>query len=152
MLLVSCGRKIIGIDVEWNGTIMIANEDIHKCFDDGGEWMNISFQKLLMKMEDELRLAKTADTETAQRERIHSIKTLCELVLDEPVQQGAGATGYSSPGTGRNIVQPAPPQYVAAQPAFTQPQMPANQPSPMMPQPKKLEMEDDSNGDSLFDF
>ena len=113
--------------------------------------MNISFQKLLMKMEDELRLAKSADTEAAQRERIHSIKTLCELVLDEPVQQGAGATEYSSPGTSRNIVKPAPPQYVD-QPTFTQPQMPVNQPSPMVPQPKKLEMDDDSNGDSLFDF
>lgn len=150
-MFVSCGRKIMGIDVEWNGTIMIAKEDIHICFDDGGEWMNISFQKLLMKMEDELRLAKTADTEAAQRERIHSIKTLCELVLEEPVQQGAGATGYSSPGTSRNKVQSAPPQYVAAQPAIT-PQMPVNQPSPMIPQPKKIDMDDNSNGDSLFDF
>lgn len=115
--------------------------------------MNISFQKLLMKMEDELRLAKTADTEAAQRERIHSIKTLCELVLDEPVQQGAGAAGYSSPVTSMRIAKPAPPQYVAAQPVFTaQPQMPVNQPPTMVPQPKKLETDDDSNGDSLFDF
>ncbi|MEH7443315.1 YwdI family protein [Bacillus sp. JJ1122] len=115
--------------------------------------MNISFQKLLMKMEDELRLAKKADTEAAQRERIHSIKTLCELVLDEPVQQGAGAAGYSSPDTSRNIVQPASLQSLAANQAFTQqPQMPVNQPSPMMPQPKKIEMDDNSNGDSLFDF
>ena len=131
---------------------MIAtNADIHKSFDYGGEWMNISLQKLLSKMEEELRLAKTAVTEAAQREKIHSIKTLCELVLDEPVQQGAEKAGYSSSGSSRNSIQPAP-QYVPAQPAFTQPQMPANQPSPMMPQPKKLEMDDDSNGNSLFDF
>lgn len=115
--------------------------------------MNISLQKLLLKMEEELRMAKAAATEAAQREKIHSIKTLCELVLDEPLQQGAEKAGYSSAGTSRNSVQPAQ-QYVtvAAQPTFTQPQMPVNQPSPMVPQPKKLEMEDDSNGDSLFDF
>lgn len=113
--------------------------------------MNISLQKLLLKMEEELRMAKAAATEAAQREKIHSIKTLCELVLDEPLQQGAEKAGYSSAGTSRNSVQPAP-QYVTAQPTFTQPQMPVNQPSPMVPQPKKLEMEDDSNGDSLFDF
>jgi len=30
--------------------------------------------------------------------------------------------------------------------------MPINQQSAMIPQPKKLEMEDSANGDSLFDF
>jgi hypothetical protein len=111
--------------------------------------MNISLQKLLSKMEEELRLAKASETEAAQRERIHSIKTLCELVLDEPVQQGARNSGISS--TGMNTVQAAP-QYMPAQPAFTQPQTPVNQPSQLIPQPKKLEMEDQANGDSLFDF
>ncbi len=104
--------------------------------------MDISLQKLLLKMEEELRLAKSAETETTQRERIHSIKTLCELVLDEPVQNGAGKAGYSN----------AAPQYAAVQPSIPQPQMPVSQPSPMMPQPRKLEMEDNANGDSLFDF
>lgn len=118
--------------------------------------MNISLQKLLLKMEEELRLARIAETERGQRERIHSIKTLCELVLDEPVQQGAGKTGSGSSDTARQPVQAAP-QYVPPQPgfaqqAYVQPQMPVNQPMPVTPQPKKLEMDDNANGDSLFDF
>ena len=112
--------------------------------------MNISLQKLLSKMEEELGLAKASETEAAQRERIHSIKTLCELVLDEPVHQEARKSVGSSTATGMNTAAAAP-QYIA-QPAFTQPQTPVNQPSPLMPQPKKLEMEDQANGDSLFDF
>ncbi|MFT9600407.1 YwdI family protein [Mesobacillus sp.] len=100
--------------------------------------MNISLQKLLLKMEEELKRAKSAESEAVQRERIHSIKTLCELVLDEvpgaaPVKQTAQ-------------------QFVPPQHSSPSPQMPVNQPSPMIPQPKKLEMEDNANGDSLFDF
>lgn len=108
--------------------------------------MDISLQKLLLKMEEELRLAKSAESETTKRERIHSIKTLCELVLDEPVQNGAGKAGYS------NAAPLATPQYAAVQPSIPQPQMPVSQSSSMMPQPRKLEMEDNANGESLFDF
>lgn len=112
----------------------------------GGEWMNISLQKLLMKMEEELNRAKSAQTEAAQRERIQSIKTLCELVLDEPSQQGTGKIVQN------NFVQQPAQHFIPAQPAVLQQQTPVNQPSSMVPQPKKLKMEDDANGDSLFDF
>ncbi len=108
--------------------------------------MNISLQKLLSKMEDELNRAKSAQSEAAQRERIQSIKTLCELVLDEPLQHGAGTSPQ------RHVVQQPAQQYIPAQSAFPQQQMPVSQPSTMVPQPKKLEMDDNSNGDSLFDF
>lgn len=105
--------------------------------------MNISMQKLLSKMEEELKRAKAADSEAMQRERIHSIKTLCELVLDEPPENNRG---FASPA------KQAAQQYVPPQPVIPQQQMPVNQPSPMVPQPKKLQMEDEANGDSLFDF
>jgi hypothetical protein len=107
--------------------------------------MDISLQKLLLKMEEELRLAKSAESKTTQRERIHSIKTLCELVLDEPVKDGTGKAGYS------NAAPQAAQQYATVQPSIPQ-QMTVSQPSPIMPQPRKLEMEENSNGDSLFDF
>ncbi|ESU34398.1 hypothetical protein G3A_01195 [Bacillus sp. 17376] len=100
--------------------------------------MNISLQKLLLKMEEELIRAKSAESEAIKRERIQSIKTLCELVLDE------------SPGTAP--VKQTAQQFVPPQHSIPQQQMPATQPSPMIPQPKKLEMEDSANGDSLFDF
>ena len=45
--------------------------------------MNISVQKLLAKMEDELHLAKATVKEENLREKVYSIKTLCELILDE---------------------------------------------------------------------
>ncbi|WP_226642778.1 YwdI family protein [Mesobacillus subterraneus] len=105
--------------------------------------MNITMQKLLLKMEEELRRAKAAESEAMQRERIHSIKTLCELVLDEPP---ANSRGVAAPA--KQAVQ----QYVPPQPIIPQQQMPVNQQSSMIPQPKKLEMEDNANGDSLFDF
>jgi len=100
--------------------------------------MNISLQKLLLKMEEEVRIAKSARSEAAQRERIQSIKTLCELVLDEPGGSGQGPI----------VHQPAQP-FIPAQP---QQQLPVSHPSPIALQPKKLEMDDNSNGDSLFDF
>ena len=100
--------------------------------------MNISLQTLLLKMEEEIKRAKSAESEAVKREKIHSIKTLCELVLDE------------TPGVAP-VTQTAQ-QFVSSQSSLPQQQMPVNQPSPMIPQPKKLEMEDNSNGDSLFDF
>lgn len=111
--------------------------------------MNISLQKLLAKMEAEIRLARSAETEAVQREKIHSIKTLCELVLDEPAQQGTWK--HVSNEAGRTVSPPAP-QYAAPQPGYVQPQLSVSQPAQVMPQPKKLEMDDHSNGDSLFDF
>lgn len=105
--------------------------------------MNISLQKLLLKMEEEIKRAKSTESEAVKRERIQAIKTLCELVLDEAPQQSRGITAP---------VQQTTQQYIPSQPSIPQQQMPVNQPSPMIPQPRKLEMEDDSNGDSLFDF
>ena len=113
--------------------------------------MTISLQKLLLKMEEEIRLAKHADNEAAQREKIHSIKTLCELVLDEPVRQVGGRQEYGSPEP-RQLQELGGSQYIPVQPSYPQPQIPVQQTSPLMPQPKKLETEDNANGDSLFDF
>jgi hypothetical protein len=91
--------------------------------------MNISVQKLLAKIEDELKLAKSSPKEESLREKIYSIKILCELILDE-----------------KQTVQPAP----AKQPVVT-PQLVFQQPASLN-QPKKIEMDDEANGDSLFDF
>lgn len=90
--------------------------------------MNISVQKLLGKMEKELLEAKASPSEARIRERVQAIKALCELVLEESdaVSTSAAASishTYSAP---------------AAQPANLQ--------------PKKMQMDDEANGDSLFDF
>lgn len=91
--------------------------------------MNISVQKLLGKMEKELLEAKSSSSDARIRERVQAIKSLCELVLDESDAGSAAAVSTIS------HTYSAPP---AAQPANLQ--------------PKKMQMDDEANGDSLFDF
>ncbi len=98
--------------------------------------MNISVEKLLTKIEDELKLAKNSTKQENLREKVYSIKILCELILDE--KQNLHVVTPAAP--------PAYQQPVMAQPAFQQ-QQPVS-----LNQPKKLEMENEANGDSLFDF
>ena len=95
--------------------------------------MNISVEKLLMKIEEELKLAKNTTKQENLREKVYSIKILCELILDEKqIQQEPKPSPVA-------VFQP-----VVAQPSFQQPVS--------LNQPKKLEMENEANGDSLFDF
>ena len=95
--------------------------------------MNISVEKLLRKIEEELTLAKNSPRPENLREKVYSIKILCELILDEKQRP------QEAPQNPVPAFQP-----VTVQPSFVQP-VPVNQ-------PKKLEMEDEANGDSLFDF
>ncbi|WNS75329.1 YwdI family protein [Bacillus sp. DTU_2020_1000418_1_SI_GHA_SEK_038] len=93
--------------------------------------MNISVQQLLGKMEKELKEAKDSSTTARLRERIHAIKSLCELILDEPAQEKGltpSINSYMAPAV--QDVQPAAP----------------------IQQPKRMEMDDSANGESLFDF
>lgn len=93
----------------------------------------ISIGKLLEKMEEELKLAKGSASDARIRERIHSIKTLCELILEEPARPVE---------TGR-IAEPV---------RFVQPVSPPVMQPLTINQAKPLKMDDESNGDSLFDF
>lgn len=96
--------------------------------------MNISVDKLLTKIEDELKQAKTSTKQEHLREKVYSIKILCELILDE---KQVSKEIQINPAT---VYQP-----MMAQPTF--------QPQPTtLNQPKKLEMDNEANGDSLFDF
>jgi hypothetical protein len=95
--------------------------------------VNISVDKLLSKMEEELKLAKNSSRQENLREKVYSIKILCELILNDKQDQQ----------------EPKPTPLAAFQPVVPQPtyQQPVS-----LNQPKKLEMEDEANGDSLFDF
>lgn len=86
--------------------------------------MKISLHKLLQKMEEEVKQAQASTSETKTRERIQAIKTLCELVLDEPESKQD--------------------QFKAATPTLAQP-LTVNQ-------PQRLQVDDEANGESLFDF
>jgi hypothetical protein len=93
--------------------------------------MSISVDQLLKKMESELHKAKQAGNSARLRENVHSIKILCELVLE---QEG-------SVENHRQMVIEAPP----IQQTNLQTIQPANLSG------KKLQ-EEEANGDSLFDF
>lgn len=90
-------------------------------------------QKLLLKMEQELLEAKSSGTTAQVRERIQAIKTLCELVLDNQSGETKRDLIRSNP------VIPRIPQQTLA-------------PSPIQQQPQRLQIDEESNGDSLFDF
>ncbi len=86
-------------------------------------------QRVLEKIEEEIKHAKASSSEARMRERIQSIKTLCELVLEEGVHQKSEAFQEGKIVQIPPVIQSIP-----------------------VSQPKKLEMDDDANGDSLLDF
>ncbi|MFJ7725962.1 YwdI family protein [Neobacillus sp. NPDC097160] len=103
--------------------------------------MNISVQTLLAKIEDELQLAKSSAKQEGLREKVYSIKILCELILDEKpaAKMELPSIQPASVMTSQVLQQPLMNQQVFQQPAA-------------MPPAKKLEMDEEANGDSLLDF
>ena len=82
-------------------------------------------------MEEELRKAKVTNSDTQIRERVHAIKTMCELILEE------------SPST--VSVDKSPTMTVTA------PSM-VGQAATVPNQQKRLIIDNESNGESIFDF
>lgn len=99
--------------------------------------MNISVQKLLAKIEEELKLAQSSTKQESLREKVYSIKILSELILDEKTAPKSEAVAFN------------PPPVIGQHPAINQQifQQPVS-----IQQPKKLEMDEEANGDSLLDF
>lgn len=102
-------------------------------------FMNIAIEKLLAKMESELHMARNSSKGEHLREKVYSIKILCELILEEQT-----VTRSEAVGTMPHVVQVHQPQ---PQPAVMQ-----VQPISSVGQAKKLQTDDGANGDSLFDF
>ncbi|WP_053368435.1 YwdI family protein [Bacillus sp. FJAT-27245] len=91
--------------------------------------MNIHIETLLAKIGEELTLAKAAMKEEELREKLYSIKTLCEVAL-------AKGSRSAEREPGRLLTtHPVPQAGFQAVPG----------------QGKKLE-DDEANGDSIFDF
>lgn len=106
--------------------------------------MSITVQTLLAKMEAELKQAKSSTRPEGLREKVYSIKILCELILEE--KQAGQLTSVSAAVP----VQPMMTQpVVSPQPIMNQAVFPQ---TTTLQQPKKIDMEDEANGDSLFDF
>jgi hypothetical protein len=94
--------------------------------------MAISVNQLLIKMENELHKAKSAQGTSQLRENVHSIKVLCELILEE--NQSGVTSNLAGTKTSPAVSRQAP--TVVPVTSLTT---------------KKL-VEEEANGDSLFDF
>lgn len=101
--------------------------------------MNIPVQKLLAKIDEELKQAKTSPKEESLREKVYSIKILCELILD----QNQAKSEFQSNKAETFQYQPASNQPVFQQPIIDQ---------QTVIQPRKIDLGEEANGDSLFDF
>jgi hypothetical protein len=91
--------------------------------------MNVSYEKVLKKMEQEMNAAKHANQNEIER-HIYAIKSMCDLLI-----------GLETP-------MPAP----TASPMPSVVPQPVQQPVQVVGQPDRIATEDGSNGDSIFDF
>nr|WP_295974812.1 YwdI family protein [uncultured Bacillus sp.] len=96
--------------------------------------MDISVNKLLDKISAELAEAKRAGSTAKIRERAQVIRALCELILDESSTEKKAESA--------NAVQ----SIRQIQPIISHPT------TQMMPQQERKVMDDEANGESIFDF
>ena len=66
--------------------------------------MNISVEKLLHKIEEELKEAKGTNSDAKIRERVHAIKTMCELILEESTTVTSTTTTSAAINKPSNLV------------------------------------------------
>ncbi|KIL78730.1 YwdI family protein [Bacillus badius] len=92
--------------------------------------INISHLSVLKKIEEEIRQARLAEKRGSMKQHIYTVRTLCDMLLDEPDKAGV-VLPEPQPISGQVTQQPA-------QPAFNQ--------------AEKLQTDDGANGDSIFDF
>lgn len=87
--------------------------------------MTISNHSLLKKIEEEVLKAKQINDSNLQKQHVYTIKTLCELMLEQRTEPKVESS---------HIVNPVPVN------TFIQ------------EKPQPLKTDDGANGDSLFDF
>lgn len=101
--------------------------------------MNISVEKLLHKIEEELKEAKDTNSNAKIRERVHAIKTMCELILEESTTVTNSTTTTSATVNNASNL-------VISNPAYSR------QVASMPNQQERLIIDEESNGESIFDF
>ena len=101
--------------------------------------MNISVEKLLHKIEEELKEAKDTNSDAKIRERVHAIKTMCELILEESTAVTSSTTTTSAMANNASNL-------IVSNPAYR------GQVASMPNQQERLIIDEESNGESIFDF
>ncbi|KUP36450.1 YwdI family protein [Bacillus halotolerans] len=105
--------------------------------------MNIHISALIQKMEEELKKAKTAEGDEELKRHVAVVRSLCDVVLDQP------ETG-SAP-----LIQPSVTPNPSAPPSTDQllmEKMMGNAGLNKYRKQEKDKQEEDGNGESLFDF
>ena len=100
--------------------------------------MNISVEKLLHKIEEELKEAKGTNSDAKIRERVHAIKTMCELILEESTTITSTTTTSATVNKSSNLV--------VSNPAYR------GQVASIPNQQERLIIDEESNGESIFEF
>jgi hypothetical protein len=100
--------------------------------------MNISVEKLLHKIEEELKEAKGTNSNAKIRERVHAIKTMCELILEESTTVTSTNTTSVTANNASNLI--------VSNPTYR------GQVASMPNQQERLIIDEESNGESIFDF
>jgi len=98
--------------------------------------VSITHQQLLAKIEQQVVQAKRVPS-SQMREHLYAIRTLCDLALD---QEAGSVSSAAQPAMTADTLAPTPVYQPPAQPNVS------------YPKDKPIQMEDGSNGDSLFDF
>ncbi|CAN2248871.1 MULTISPECIES: YwdI family protein [Bacillus] len=105
--------------------------------------MNIHISALIQKMEEELKKAKTAELDEELKRSVAVVRSLCDVVLDQPETASAPR------------IQPSSTPSPAAPPSTDQLMMEKMMGSAGLNKYRKQEkekQEEDGNGESLFDF
>ncbi|WP_046174628.1 YwdI family protein [Domibacillus indicus] len=92
--------------------------------------MNVSYEKILQKMEQEIAAAKHANGAELER-HAYAIKSLCDLLLGLEKTPASAKAAAPAP----SVIPPA-----------------AQQPVQVVGQQERIAAEDGSNGESIFDF
>ncbi|MGE8204942.1 YwdI family protein [Heyndrickxia sp. NPDC080065] len=92
--------------------------------------MSISLNSLLNKIEQEMKYAKQTKDESMAKKHIYSIKTLCEVILEEEKSGEILQTGLNN----------------------LQTNLPVTQSISTVGKAEPLKTDDGSNGESIFDF
>ncbi|MGM0949578.1 MAG: YwdI family protein [Bacillota bacterium] len=107
--------------------------------------MNIHISALIQKMEEELKKAKTAELDEELKRSVAVVRSLCDVVLDQPQPETASAPR----------IQPSSTPSPAAPPSTDQLMMEKMMGSAGLNKyrnQEKEKQEEDGNGESLFDF
>ncbi|MGE6630442.1 YwdI family protein [Bacillus sp. NPDC077027] len=110
--------------------------------------MNIHISSLLQKMDEAIRKAKQAGNEEEVKRQVAAISSLCDVILDEPVQVKTPTSPMIS--TPPSVVIPSPQVQTTDQLMLEK--LMGTTGAKQFQNKGDTQKEEEGNGDSIFDF